>query len=164
MSHCIIGIDNGLDGGLVTLDHRGGVFDYIVMPTITMSKRMIDVQRVVDYVNSRKEKLGQVFVALEEPLHAAGSSQSLRSMSISFGQIYGALSVLGFYVKPIEVGAWQNRMLPRGPKGTTKVRALKRASEEWPEENWIPVRCRTPHDGVVDAALIAKYYQINHLP
>lgn len=164
MSTCIVGIDNGLDGGLVIIDQHRNVIDFRPMPTIQAKKREIDFEAVGKWVSISTRQFDNVYVALEEPLHAAGSSQSLRSMSISFGQIWATLHTLGFNVKRIEVGAWQARMLPRGPKGTTKARALARAKEEWPDQQWIPNRCRTPHDGIVDAAVIALYFQKYHLP
>ena len=164
MSTCVVGIDNGLDGGLVAIDQFRNVVEYRPMPTIQAKKREIDFESVGSWVTQLDKKFDNVYVALEEPLHAAGSSQSLRSMAISFGQLWACLHTLGFAVKRIEVGEWQTRMLPRGPKGTSKIRALTRAKTEWPEETWIPPRCRTPHDGVVDAALIALYFQTYHLP
>lgn len=164
MSTCIIGIDNGLDGGLVAIDAYNNVIDFRPMPTVQKKKREVDFMMVGTWVKNIAKNFDETFVAIEEPLHAAGSSQSLRSMSISFGQLSASLFTLGFAVKPIEVGMWQTRMLPRGPKGTSKARALARAKMEWPEEHWIPNKCRTPHDGVVDAALIALYYKTYHLP
>ena len=46
------------------------------------------------------------------------------------------------------------------PKGQTKQAALDKAQAMEPSENWLKnKRCRTPHDGIVDAFLIAHYYR-----
>jgi len=157
----IIGIDNGLDGALVANDH-GSVIGLTVMPTVNRvvrgvetRLREVDTIAVCDWI----KQFGPCAVALEEPLEAAGSSQALRSMAMSYGHIRGALQVLDIPVVSVDVHRWQAAMLPRGPKGTSKARALVRAQTIWPDQSWIPARCRTPHDGVVDAALIAEYHR-----
>ena len=49
-------------------------------------------------------------------------------------------------------------MLGRVPKGRTKEVALNLANQLEPSENWLAnKRCRTPHDGMIDAYLIARY-------
>ena len=40
-------------------------------------------------------------------------------------------------------------------KHVTKVQALSGALEHWPSVEWVPKRGRIPHDGLVDAALLA---------
>jgi hypothetical protein len=46
------------------------------------------------------------------------------------------------------------------PKGKTKQVALETAQNLEPSENWLKnKRCRVPHDGLVDAFLIAHYYR-----
>ncbi len=58
----------------------------------------------------------------------------------------------------VSVHKWQKVMLGRVPKGRTKEVALKLANELEPSENWLAnKRCRTPHDGMIDAYLIARY-------
>lgn len=54
-------------------------------------------------------------------------------------------------------------MIP-GAKGDTKPRALAKALQLWPGETFLASeRCRVPHDGMIDAALIAEYGRINNL-
>jgi hypothetical protein len=57
------------------------------------------------------------------------------------------------------VKEWQDVMLgKRLAKGMTKVAALASANKLWPTERWLATtRSKTPHDGMVDAALIARY-------
>ena len=51
-------------------------------------------------------------------------------------------------------------MLGFRPKGMTKQIALAKAKELAPDENWLKnQRCRKPHDGMVDAFLVARFYR-----
>jgi len=152
----VVGVDNGLDGGLCALSaHSGAIIDYLVMPCCKrQGKREVDVMEFLAWVNALESR---TLLALEEPLKHAKSSEAMRSMSITFGQIYGACRAKGVPVEPIQVGDWQRVILgKRGSFADTKKQALKIASGIWPDETWIPTkRHRTPHDGIVDAALIA---------
>jgi hypothetical protein len=49
------------------------------------------------------------------------------------------------------------------PAGQTKVFALRKANILWPEQKWLATaRSYVPHDGIVDAALIAQYHLQNN--
>jgi hypothetical protein len=53
---------------------------------------------------------------------------------------------------------WTKPKMPKGRKFDTKAAALKAAKQLWPLQDWRKnSRCTTPHDGLVDAALIAEY-------
>ena len=80
-------------------------------------------------------------------------------MSISFGKMIGAFEVTGFRVERVQVRDWQREMLGKKiPKGMTKPLALAYARRRWPDQDWLAsTRCKLPHDGIIDAALIALY-------
>jgi len=41
---------------------------------------------------------------------------------------------------------------------------LLKARQLWPDETWLASpRCTKPHDGMIDAALIAEYARISNL-
>jgi hypothetical protein len=156
----IIGIDNGLEGGLVAMRRSGELYEYIKMPKELngqCGKFEIDLPAVASWIGTFPPE-GMVIV-IEEPLHAAGSSQSLRSMAMSFGGLRGILMGKGYDVVRMQVGEWQTKMIGRGPKGSSKKRALEASKKLWPSESFILKGCRTPHDGIIDAALIAEYYR-----
>lgn len=154
----IIGIDNGLDGGLCALSQPHGlIIDKMAMPTFERSgKREIDTKAIHTWIrNLNTEPL----IAIEEPLKHAKSSQAMRSMGISYGKILGMCESHDWTVLPIQVKDWQKAMLGKKlTSGSTKSAALQKAGQLWPDECWLQsARCRTPHDGMVDAALIAAY-------
>lgn len=153
----IVGIDNGLDGGLCAIaKFDGSVIDKIVMPTKWVSKkREVDTVKIKDWLLSLHTPF---ILAVEEPLAHAKSSQAVRSMALSFGKIMGMAESNGYDVSRISVHKWQKIMLGFREKGMTKQVALARAEEIAPAENWIKnKRCRKPHDGMIDAFLIALY-------
>jgi hypothetical protein len=157
MTDLIIGIDNGLDGGLCAIS----TFDGVViaktrMPTIQLSKKKeVDIRKVNQWILDLHSSFE---LAIEEPLAHAKSSQAVRSMAISFGKLLGMAESHRYLVKRVSVHKWQKHMLGRIPKGKTKEAALELAEQLAPEENWLAnKRCRKPHDGMIDAYLIATY-------
>jgi len=153
----IVGIDNGLDGGLCAISkHSGSVIARSAMPTLKRAgKREVDTKAVFYWIcNLNTEPL----IAIEEPLKHAKTSQAMRSMGISFGKILGMCETHDLKVRPIQVLDWQKKMLGKVPKSQTKVFALRKATELAPDEDWLATaRSYVPHDGIVDAYLIARY-------
>lgn len=157
----IIGIDNGLDGGLVAIDKKtGSVICKTVMPTLhRCKKREVDTYKVYQWVLSCDPGPEEFTVAIEEPLHHAKSSQAVRSMGISFGKLLGLAESQQWNVSCVKVHNWQQSMLGhlRAPYNT-KEAALAQATLIAPNECWLKnKRCSKPHDGMIDAFLIAQY-------
>lgn len=163
MSHKnIIGIDNGLDGGCCALDASSGrVLDILPMPNTKFAgRREIDPEALLKWILIWKDPL----VAMEEPLHYAATLQSMRSMSISFGKLIGICSAADIPFVRVQVPDWHKKILgEKIPKGLTKSYALDKASLFWPTQNWCVGKSKVPHDGIVDAALIAKYANENNI-
>ncbi len=156
----IVGIDNGLKGGLCAVSkHDGSIIAKTPMP-IYKRRGKWEVDPVTLYKWFRDLNPNQdAGVVLEEPLHHAPSSQAVRSMAISFGKIMGALETHGVNIYPVQVADWQKRMLEgRRWEEDTKAHALRVVQGIIPDEDWLAGdRCRNPHDGMVDAYLIARY-------
>jgi len=154
----IVGIDNGLDGGLCAISaFNGDLIAKTAMPCQQRSKkREVDTRKVNEWLLD----LNTPFVlAIEEPLAHAKSSQAVRSMAISFGKLIGMAECKDYEVARVSVQKWQRKMLGFVTKGMTKIAALNTAERLAPEENWLKnKRCRTPHDGMIDAFLIARYF------
>jgi hypothetical protein len=154
----VIGCDNGLDGGLCAIAaFDGSVIGSCAMPTLQRGrKREIDVRAVADWCAA----WGTPFVFVpEEPLHFAPTLASMRSMALSFGQLLALAALRGWPCVPTEPGPWQGAMLGRFPKGQSKVYALAKARVLAPGETWLATpRSTTPHSGIVDAFLIARWW------
>lgn len=159
-----IGIDNGLTGGIVAVsDHPGPIIDLWPMPTRGKSKgNEVDAEMVWSFVDKWKRE--DVTVILETPGKHSPGAQALCSMWDSYGAIRGVLESRGIRHHRITPQAWQKRMLVGCSKGDTKPAALAMARRLWPDETWLASpRCKTPHDGMIDAALIAEYGRTSNL-
>lgn len=155
----IVGIDNGISGGLCALSaFDGAVLACRAMPTKEVAnKSEVDIPVLLEWLEPYRKDM---IVCIEEPLKHAKSSQAMRSMSISFGLIVGACEAKQYSVHRVQVKEWQDVMLGKKlAKGMTKVAALISANKLWPSETWLATsRSKVPHDGMIDAALIAHYY------
>jgi len=156
----IIGIDNGLDGGLTAISRTtGAVIDKTVMPTLRRAgKREIDTYKLYQWILALDPCFSDLMIAIEEPLHHAKSSQAVRSMAMSFGKIKALCEIKDWDHCCVSVHKWQKNMLGHVPKGMTKEAAAWKAECLVPEECWQKSkRASKPHDGMIDAFLIARY-------
>ena len=122
----IVGVDNGLDGGLTAISvYTGAIIDKTIMPTLQRSKRReVDTRKVYEWLMMLETPF---LFAVEEPLHHAKSSQAVRSMGISFGKLLGLAESRQWETKCVSVQKWQKKMLGFVPKGKTKEAALWKA-------------------------------------
>jgi len=158
----IAGIDNGVSGAVCLIDpDSGALIDYRVMPIRKLPKANKRAKQMteVDAAALRQWLPESVsLIVVEEPLSHAPSSQSMRSMALSFGKIMGLCESHGIPHQRVRVVDWQKHFFGlRFAKGASKTLAARVAARILPDQSWIPDRCRTPHDGVIDAFLIARY-------
>ena len=76
------------------------------------------------------------------------------SMAGSFHALRSVLDLNQIPYKRVRARDWQKSMLTWGD---TKERALAAAEMLWLDHSFILPGCRVPHDGLVDAALIAAW-------
>ena len=160
-----IGIDNGLTGGLVALsDHPGSPIAMTPMPTRGKSKgNEVDAAAVMEWMHLIGP-LPSITVIIETPGKHSPGAQALCSMWDSYGAIRSVMECRGIRHHRITPQAWQKAMLIGCAKGDTKPAALARARQIWPEENWLAsYRCSKPHEGMIDAALIAEFARLKKL-
>ncbi len=154
-SQLIIGIDNGISGGIVLLMNKT-ILDSCAMPVMAKKKgNEIDIMAVQRFV----APVGQYdpMVIIEEPGGSKNYGAAV-SMAASFAALKTWCRLSGYRFEAITPAKWQKVMLPNCAKGQTKVYALTRARELWPNEDWRESeQCRKAHDGIVDAALIAEF-------
>lgn len=154
-----IGIDNGVTGGIAAL-YAGEREPYTwgAMPVKkSRTGKEVDVRAFYQWVkiHFRGQERKLVFI-LEEP-GGSKSAAAAKSMAGSFHALRGCFEAMGYRWERITPQSWQKVMIPGCKAGETKKRALARVSELWPSQNFIPPGCRKPHEGVIDAALIAEY-------
>tara|TARA_R110000772_G_scaffold50668_1_gene116459 strand:+ start:4712 stop:5203 length:492 start_codon:yes stop_codon:yes gene_type:complete len=155
----IVGVDNGsASGALVAIDESGNLIDYAPLPAVIRGGRSeLDVVTTAKWIEWLGDPTG---IAVEEPLHRAPSTQSMRSMAMCYGMLKGMCNTMHWPFADIQVRDWQKSMLGKFPKGQSKKFALAAAQELEPDEKWhdpTKPRARTPHIGIVDAYLVAQY-------
>ena len=156
-----IGIDNGLDGGIVALDGEGAVTFKSKMPVNKTGKgREIDVQGFAAIVEQLSPHA--VFIVEQASKHSPGKL-ALCSTWHSFACMTTTLKLLKVQWDLVQPQKWQKAFwarpkMPKGQKFDTKAAALVAAKRIWPCEEWLASdRCKIAHNGMVDAALIAEH-------
>jgi hypothetical protein len=153
-----IGIDNGLTGGMVAVsDHRASIIGMSVMPVKGKAKgNEVDSERVFLFLMQWPRK--DITVILETPGKHSPGVMALCSMWDSYGAIRSILETRGYRHHRIAPQTWQKAVLGNLEKGQTKPAALSRSKQLWPDESFLATAKSTkPHDGLIDAALIAYY-------
>lgn len=162
-----IGADNGLSGALVALSSEPGLapIKMTTMPTRGKAKgNEVDGLAVYEWLLSLDTAFDRMTVILETPGKHSPGVQALCSMWDSYGCIRGILECRGIRHHRITPQAWQKVMIPNCAKGDTKPAALAKAKQLWPSEQWLATsRSTKPHDGIIDAALLAEFGRVSRL-
>jgi hypothetical protein len=162
-SDLYFGIDGGTTGGIAIIyGSTGEIHELRPMP---LKNGMIDGSALGSILCAYNSPYDVITVAIEEcPMHAK-SALAMRSMGISFGIIYGLVcrELPTKRITTVRSGnpkdSWQRAVLGKVPQGQTKAAALVKAHLIWPDQVW-PTKCprgSIPHDGLIDAALIAHH-------
>jgi hypothetical protein len=157
-----IGIDNGIHGGIATLDENG-IGSVLKMPLEPCGKR---VDGLTVYALLKSCVPPDSVVAIELLPDHMDSAQTMRSFAMNYGILYAAAKLSGLRVVEVPCGnrldGWQRRLLGRQAKGGNKAAAAALARKLWPDYPFPTVRPKGKvlHDGVVDAALIAYDTQL----
>lgn len=158
----IVGIDNGIDGGIAFL-RDGELVRAMSMPVVSKSDpKRIDVLHLVRALSETNRQIDLVII--ERPTHAL-SYRTAVSMADSFARIECAVLFSNMTFKSVVAKDWQKEFWPSRmtKKKTTKELAFAEADRLWPGFDWRrSARASKIHDGMVDAALIAEYGRIKY--
>lgn len=153
-----LGIDPGKSGGMALIDKYGDFLEYQAFkPT---KENAFDVDLFCDLIITWKTKHSE-WITWVEKLHGRPSQSSVATFTFgsNYGQIIGALSAYNYditYVHPI---TWTKVIHADAPRAyDSKSKSLWVAEKLWPGLDLRATkRSRKPHDGIVDAMLIAEY-------
>jgi hypothetical protein len=155
-----LGIDNGISGGMVLLSATPGLSPIAMLPMPVKRARKgneVDLSEIIWWLDKNEIRLSETMTIIEEP-GGSKSAKAATSMAGSFHALRALLDIYGVRYERITPQTWQRVMIPGAKGGETKARALEVARRLWPGTDWrASDRCRTPHDGLIDAALIAEY-------
>lgn len=158
----ILGIDPGLSGGLCIRSKEG-----LVCEPMPVCGDEIDLATLTRWL---KDTMACIEIAYLESVSAM-PKQGVASMfkfGDTFGSIKGVLTALGIPFELVTSRKWTKDLhagipeltkhTPEGLKKDVKAMSKLAASRLFPDFDFRENdRCRIPHGGMVDAALIAEY-------
>lgn len=162
-----LGIDPGLSGGLVYI-LEGKIKYKLVMPTITITKKKGDSKKELDRlgISSFLSRIpNHTNVTIEEQHPARNQSiVAICTTCRNYGLLLMALHSAHLFVTEVSAKDWQDFYsivsVKKAAGVTTKEQALPIAQSLFPGVDFRKSdRSRIFHDGIVDAALIARYCQ-----
>lgn len=147
-----IGIDPGLKGGICGVDKTGNLCILEAMPTISSEIDLIEIERLLSGHTVR-----HVIMEKAQAMPRQGVSSTF-SYGVNFGRILGFLAISRISYTLVSPRIWQKSLFTGVDKRKPKAMALVAARRIWPKEDFLAtLRSKVPHDGLVDAALIAEY-------
>lgn len=162
----IIGIDNGISGAIVAISaHTGAFIAALPMPTQKgATGNEINVIAAKQWIAEIAGTIGSIkCVAIEQPV-GSKSYKAAVSMAGSFHALRSICDLSGLRMIPIPARTWQKFMLGKIASGDSKKSALQKAMQLWPDETFLAgKRSKVPHNGIVDASLIAEYARLKNL-
>lgn len=157
-----LGIDPGKTGALCLIDDDGKILRLEKFP---LTGTDYDIPGLFDLIRDllKGVEWAEVHV-FYEALHpmpmAMGGVKTNFSRGYIKGVVEAALCSLRLKSSPVRAQAWQKLMFAgmTVAKGESKAAALMAARRLWPNQVWtFGPRATKPHDGAIDAALIAEY-------
>lgn len=150
----ILGIDPGESGGLALL--RSGLeLDLVKMPWKDDELDYVALDLVLS-------ELVPDVIFLEQP----GGFKLGPSSAFSFGRTCGQIELIcrqsGFPLRHTKPNEWTKIMHERIDKDLKpKAKSLIKARELFPDQSFLATpKSKKPHDGLIDAALIARFGQL----
>lgn len=151
----IVGIDPGIHGGLVAILDSGVIVDHAEM------------EKLISFLHNARGLLPvppHIVIEKAQLMDLGGGktpkAKSMFTYGTGYGKILGAVEAMGLRYTLVSPMIWAKEMLVGAEtKFTTKERAAiiaKRLWPEWTSQITLP-KARRPHDGLVDAALIAEW-------
>jgi crossover junction endodeoxyribonuclease RuvC len=153
----VLGIDPGLKGGLAMVED-GRLIHVAPMPVVALEngKNRVSTDGLRDFLETCARDPDEIWI--EEV--GARPGQGVTSM-FNFG--FGCGVLLGFFrsacpeavINYIRPQKWQKHFWDSTED--TKASSVEVAAALYGTATLIPAGCRTPHDGMSDALLIARY-------
>jgi crossover junction endodeoxyribonuclease RuvC len=156
----VIGVDPGLNGGLALLDESGSIVFVSVMPRIGKLLDVPGLRRVVVQFVDRGGDGCHAYIEQAAAMPRQGSVSTFK-----FGRVYGIVEGLLAGMKIPYTLVLARKWQAVGHQGVEKSldpksRSLVAVQRLYPGADRIlrgGDRARKPHDGIVDAVLIARW-------
>jgi hypothetical protein len=156
-----MGIDNGLNGGMVVLNSEMKVLDSIIMPVIGTKKKDFDILGIVEFLS--KHKNANVILERAQPQFRDGRVQAFKT-GHGFGMMQGILAALNMSYTIVAPKTWQKKVFVGLNTDDTKLSSILFCKQKWPTIDWRRSdRATNAHDGKTDAACMAYYGAITRV-
>ena len=150
-----IGIDGGINGGIVALDNNGDVKHSIVMPITKEGQLDIGMLKQLFSITFNIPNL-VVYFEQAAPRAVSGKRQCFKT-GMMYGQMIGLLEGLGIRYVIVGPQKWQKGILGE-THGNSKALSIEYCTKRYPNENWYRTkRCKTVHNGLTDACCLALF-------
>jgi crossover junction endodeoxyribonuclease RuvC len=150
-----MGIDPGLDGGIVVIDDDYKVYLAQPMPTVKTGvggKRALDCLTFLSIIGNG----GSLFAVLEEPgVRPREGAVGALTMGRNHGKLEMGLLSRGVSHVVVRPQEWQKLVCPGS--GDPKARSVDAVRRVLPGLDLLPGKKQKPHDGIADAACMALY-------
>ena len=149
----ILGVDPGLGGGLAIIGNEG-----IMTETMPVTAGEIDLARLARWLKAHSHDISMAFVEKVHSMPKQGVSSTFKFGDV-YGTIKGMLTAFGIPFELVTPQSWTKELHAGVSKGLpAKERSRLVASRLFPDLDLRESsRCRVPHDGMIDALLIAEY-------
>lgn len=148
-----IGVDIGAKGAICALNKEGQIITLEVMPLID---KELNLKSLFSIFHNHRG----AFVVLEKvSAMPKNGAVSMFKFGRTYGQTEALVSACGISYELARPAVWQ-KVMHEGieKKIDVKKRSLMAAQRLFPNESFLATsRSKVPHDGLVDAALIAEY-------
>ena len=145
-----VGIDPGLKGGVGVINER---------------REVLEVYRMPDTLAGLDAALRSIAAGYPRAVVVLEKAQAMPKQGgvsmFNYGRGFGAIE-MGVvsnclpchYVRP---AIWKKTILAGEPDRRDKGVSIRVCERIFPDVNLIPGKCRTPHDGMAEALLLAEY-------
>ena len=163
-----LGIDVGKSGALAVVDDEGKVIRLAPVPMVGKEYDVPGLLVLIRETLLRDVEWKEVHV-FYEALHAMpakmGGGKTNFSRGYGLGMLETMIAALRLTSTPVRAQKWQKTMFEGQlvGKGETKAAAERTARRLWPDQLWKveESKSKKPHDGMIDAALIAEWGRRN---
>ena len=145
-----MGIDPGIKGGVAIISDSPEIYP-CVYPLSNTGQLAIDLAAC---------SFGHVVLEKAQTMPRQGICSAF-SYGVGFGRLLQLIEDSGAPHTLVPPARW-TKLLHVGCRGTPKVKSLQACRRLFPGVNLIPPGKRVPHDGIVDALLLAEYARRLH--
>lgn len=155
-----VGIDNGLNGGIVAMDDTEMFLFNDVMPILNSGKKSYDINKIskiFDIFNTKaKADKDRIVVMLEEAyVRPISGKKACFSTGFGYGLMQGLLIAYEIPYEIIRSQMWMKELGINSKGGKGSIAFCK---QRFPNEKWTATdRSKKPHDGKTDACGLALF-------